>query len=406
MPTSSFRMVTIRAVWRLEMGPATTAQALVPMILRRGSRRHPDSSDLTASFESLYGASFDVDAVKMGNAHLLVAEVEVPSDRYLPEPVGRDTLRLFGEVLRDPLLRAGRFDPDYVRQEKASLGQTLQGIFNDKGYYAHVKMLEAMFRGDPYSQTRYGTLEVLGETGPEDIFAAYETMRDEAPLAIYAVGDLDAEWLSGEAADLFGDLPPRREVPLRRPDAAPVGKVQQLREVQDVGQGKLVMGYRTGVSVFDEAFTALGVVNGLFGAYSHSNLFRNVREKASLAYYASSHLDGFKGLLTVQSGIEPAMQERTQEIIEKELEDIRQGRFTDEDMAMCQRTMENQLRAQEDSPASLIMTHYELGLAGRPFALNERLERLGRVTREDVMAAADGVRLDTVFFLTNGGETK
>jgi len=402
MPTTSFRMVTVRVIWRLEMGPETTAQALVPMVLRRGSRRLPASQDLTAAFESLYGASFDVDAQKMGNAHLLIAEVEVPSDRYLPEPVEGETLKLFQEVLTDPLLVGGAFDPEYIRQEKSALRQTLQSIVNDKGQYAHMKMLEAMFEGDPYSQTRYGTLDALDGTDDEDIFRAYRLVRDEAPLHIYAVGDIDAERFTEEALELFGGLPDRRERGLVPPHGAGGEKVKELTETEDVGQGKLVLGYRTASSVFDPGYTALGVANGIFGAYSHSKLFRNVREKASLAYYASSRVDGFKGLLTVQSGIDPATRERTLGIIGEQLEDVRNGKFTDDEMAMTVKTMENQLRAQEDSPASLIMTHYQLTLAGRPFSLPERLRRLREITREDVQEAARGIRLDTVFFLTKG----
>lgn len=376
------------------------------MILRRGSKSHPETKDLSAVFESLYGASLRTDTAKLGNAHLVVAEVAVPSDRYLPEPVWDRALALFKEVLRDPVRQGGLFRPDYVQQEKDAQKRTLEGVFNDKAQYAQLKMLETMFRGDPYSQTRYGRLEDVDAVSQEALEESYQSLLMDAPLAVYAVGDIPEDAFFHQAQALFGDLPRRGSPPLV-PPAQPVARpVQRAEEIQDVNQGKLVMGYRAGRSVFDESFPSLSVASGIFGGYSHSKLFQNVREKASLAYYAYSRLDGFKGVMFVQSGIEFKNRDKAEAIIGEQLEDIRQGRFSDEEMEMTVKALEHQLRSSQDSPSMTIMSHYEMDLAGRPLDPVTRLERLRKVKRDDVSQAFSQVQLDTVFFLNGreGGE--
>lgn len=48
---------------------------------------------------------------------------------------------------------------------------------------------------------------------------------------------------------------------------------------QELKQSKLHIGYRTFITYKDEDYFALQLFNGLFGGFSHSKLFVNVREK-------------------------------------------------------------------------------------------------------------------------------
>ena len=66
-------------------------------------------------------------------------------------------------------------------------------------------------------------------------------------------------------------------------------KERQVRE--PIVQAKLNLAYQTNVYYDEPERFALMVFNGLFGGFPHSKLFMNVREKESLAYYASSSVD-------------------------------------------------------------------------------------------------------------------
>ncbi len=79
-------------------------------------------------------------------------------------------------------------------------------------------------------------------------------------------------------------------------------KERQVRE--PIVQAKLNLAYQTNVYYDEPERFALMVFNGLFGGFPHSKLFMNVREKESLAYYASSSVDTFRGFMSVQTGID------------------------------------------------------------------------------------------------------
>lgn len=102
---------------------------------------------------------------------------------------------------------------------------------------------------------------------------------------------------------------------------------QQIQET--VTQGKLNLAYGTDIYYEDTDRFALLVFNGLFGGFPHSKLFMNVREKASLAYYASSSFDTFRGYLQVQTGINSNNREKVLRLIDEQLIELQAGNFTE-----------------------------------------------------------------------------
>ena len=70
------------------------------------------------------------------------------------------------------------------------------------------------------------------------------------------------------------------------------------------------------------------VYSSILGGGPHSKLFINVREKASLAYYAFARLEKFKGLMFVSAGIDVDKDEQTLDIIMEQLNAMTKGDIT------------------------------------------------------------------------------
>ena len=163
------------------------------------------------------------------------------------------------------------------------------------------------------------------------------------------------------------------------------------------------MGCRTGVTIRDDDYVPLLMYNGILGGFPHSKLFMNVREKASLAYYASSRLESHKGILTIQSGIEIANYQKALDIIRKQLEAMRRGEITDRELSQTRATLSNQLRERQDRPYELIDFAYHSLLSGREWSLDQLLKGIESVDKEDVRRVAEQVELDTIYFLRDKG---
>lgn len=181
-------------------------------------------------------------------------------------------------------------------------------------------------------------------------------------------------------------LPPREEV-------------RTIVERLDVRQGKLNMGLRTGCLYGSRDYPALLLCNGLLGAFPHSKLFVNVREKASLAYYASSRLDGHKGIMTIQSGIEIRNYEKAVQIIRDQLDAMQRGEFSAEDLARTKAMLSNQLREIQDSALERIGFDFSAAISGKEMTSEQFIADLEAVTPDQIVSAAQAVKLDTIYFL-------
>jgi predicted Zn-dependent peptidase len=159
------------------------------------------------------------------------------------------------------------------------------------------------------------------------------------------------------------------------------------------------MGLRTGRCGLDPDYPALLVLNTVLGGGVSSKLFLNVREKLSLCYYAGSTLDKTKGLLLISSGIETANYEAAKTEILAQLDACKTGDITDEELEKARRYILFAYDSAMDSPGSLENYYVGQAIDGLDESLAQLSDRVRAVTREDVVAAAQGLQLDTIYFL-------
>lgn len=174
---------------------------------------------------------------------------------------------------------------------------------------------------------------------------------------------------------------------------------KEVIDEEDVKQGKLNIGYRTSITYTDQDYPALQVFNGLFGGFSHSKLFINVREKASLAYYAASRIESFKGLLMVMSGIEVNNYEQAVSIIAEQFQAMKNGDFSEQDIAQTKAVIRNQVLETIDTAYGLSEFLYQQAAAQVDIPIEDFLANIEQVTKEDIVKAGEKIQLDTTYFL-------
>lgn len=402
--TNKFKTNTFRFILPTPLGAHAAENALVPMVLRRGSRQYPDTRLLMTHLDDLYGADLRADAYKLGEEQALVFHVSMANDRYLPgdEGILEDGIALLQGVIEEPVSVDGALRVDYVAQERENLRRQIESIINDKAQFAAIRCVEVMAEGTPYAIGRYGRVQDLEAVTPRGLMDRYRQLM-RGPATLYVVGDLEWDTLERTVAERFRTLHATKWPPVPAPLAERDG-VRRVEERQDVNQGKLVMGFTTGIVGADPSYPAMVVANGVFGGFAHSKLFLKVREEASLAYYAYARLDGYKGVCLVSAGLEFHNRDRALDIIEQQLMAMQDGDITEEELDRTRRGLVNGMRAAEDSPSQSIMRDLELRRMGRDPSLERRIDAIESVTREQAVEAARRIRLDTVYFLNREGE--
>ena len=177
-------------------------------------------------------------------------------------------------------------------------------------------------------------------------------------------------------------------------------QVREQVDELDVAQSKLVMGFRTGKLPDAQAVAAMWLMTALFGGTPNSKLFLNVREKLSLCYYCAARFDRLTGLMFVDSGVEKKNRLQAQEEILRQLEEIRQGNFTQEELDATLLQIQNSLRSVSDSLGSLESWYMTQIMDQTHRSPVQEWELLSQITREALIQAAKQVQLDTIYFLT------
>ena len=175
--------------------------------------------------------------------------------------------------------------------------------------------------------------------------------------------------------------------------------VRNITEKMDVTQGKLVMGFRTGITAADPMYPALLMLNGVYGGSLTSKLFMNVREKLSLCYYASSGIDRMKGVMVVSSGVDTQQYETARKEILHQLDACLQGNITEDELESTRSYLISSLKTGEDSPYQLDDFQLGQGIGGYDYTAESLAESLKTVTIPEIQAAARRLKLDTVYFL-------
>jgi predicted Zn-dependent peptidase len=401
-PTKQFKTIAIQAFWMnpLRVNDASMG-AIIPHILRRASQKWPTTVVMERQLEDLYGASFRAEVGKVGDQQLLSFQFEAVNGRFLPdEPdmLARG-LQFMREVLYHPKTEQSVFAEDIFVQEQEILSRQIQALFNDKAQYAMNRLIAAMAHEQGFGISRLGTLEETRNLELPRVYQRYEALRESAPMVWFVVGDVDPEVV----ARYFEEDPRMRTARQPMPVIAPFVAKNHGRtiiEQQPVQQGKVNLGYQTGITARDRDYPALVMYAGVLGGFPHSKLFIHVREEASLAYYAYARLDAALGLMVIGAGIEFEDYEEAIAIIQQQVEAMRQGDISDEEIDYTLRALTNEILAETDSAAQIIGRKLEHLLVGGGLSGADLIEALRQVRREDIVRVAEQITLDTTYFLT------
>lgn len=378
-----------------------TKTALLPFVLKRGSESFPTSRKLNLYLENLYGANMGGDILKRGETHIMQFFLTLPNEKYLDseESLNDKCLYAFKEMILNPVKEGSGFKQTYVNQEKDVLKRNIESLYNDKFNYAVERCFQEMCKDEPFNIYKYGNIADLEAIDNINLYDYYSECLAHCPIDIFVLGDVNEEEIFNKLEEYF-NFERSQEIILKKPEIKKeIKEVKYIEEKQDVYQSKLSMGFRTNTVYGDKDYYALMVYNGILGGGAHSKLFQNVREKASIAYYIFSRIEKTKGLMLIASGIDFINYEKALDIINQQLDDIRNGKISDYEFDSTVKLIVNSLKESADSPAAIISLYLDGIINNIKETTDDMIQKVENVTKEDVINVAQKIQLDTVYFL-------
>ncbi|MDR2646931.1 MAG: insulinase family protein [Oscillospiraceae bacterium] len=397
---TSLLVLQIALPLRLGEGRQTAANALLPYLLHRSCARFPTPRAMERRLNDLYGARLSAAVSKLGETHLLTLQATAIDDRFAlgGETITCGLLELLLELLLAPNLHGEAFAADAVELEKRLMLERLESEIGSKRTYVARRIEALMCSNEAYGLHPFGEAENIAALTPRDLADAWRGMLKNSVMQFTLVSTSDGK-------DAFAALQARFASMDRTPSALqtqfiPTAAEQKyVREEQTLEQAKLMLGFRAGMRDAWDHADAARVMLDLFGGGPYSKLFLNVREKMSLCYYCRATLHRYKGIVIVASGVDSAKAEEAQTAILAQLEDIKNGAFEQADLDTSIRSLCDAIRSAGDTPEGLA-GWYDSAVVTQDYATPEEYcARFSAVTRGEVIAAANGMTLDTIYLL-------
>ena len=398
--TTQFKTVNFSVKWRRPLTTKDAAERTVlSNVLQHSNEKFRTSAAFRSYLDDLFGTVLYFDTTKRGNEHTLLLNVETVNDQYLANSnVLQEVLNLMHTVIFKPNFENDGFVPSIVEREKEMVLERIQSIFDDKSRYAQYRLMQILRPNHPASISANGTIDTVKEVTPESLKAAYDSMLQNDKVDIYVVGDINMEEITEKLREVFsfGD----RELYENKINTEVDTKPEEYtKEQKEMKQGKLHIGFSTPVYFGNPDFPKMQIFNGIFGGYPHSKLFMNVRERESLAYYASSSYASQYGLIFVTSGIEPSNEKKAIEVINEQLKAMQNGEISDLELTQTKAMLTNQLKEALDSARGQIEIYDQYKDLKEAFTIDTWASRWQQVTKEDVQQMAKQVKQEAIYFL-------
>mgnify|MGYP005772000871 FL=1 len=383
-----------------------TKNAMIPIILRRGSKNMPTQEDISKKLEEMYGAIFDCGIEKKGENHILKFYLESINDEFLPENQGKilkESIDKLLEIVFNPLVENEEFNRQYIEQEKINLKQIIEGRADNKSRYALDRCIEEMYKNTNYALYKYGYIEDLEKIDAKNLYTNYKKIIEQCNIDIYVSGIVDEEIINYIEENInLKNINDRKSI-LKKYEIEQEKQIEEktIFENLDVNQGKLIMGLKVPMQAEDKQYDTI-IYNSILGGSANSKLFQNVREKASLAYTANSSYIRMKNTICINCGIEFTNYEKAVEIIKTQLEEMKNGNFSEEDVENAKRGYIAAIKSIEDEQDTEIMYYFGQEFTNIKLHIKGYEDRIAKVKKEDIIEIAKIVKIDTIYFLQDG----
>lgn len=401
--TNKFKTITVEINFRREVKKEEiTKRNLLKGVLLNSTANFPTERELIIETEKLYDLKLISSNSRVGNYTNLSYKTRFLNEKYTEPGMNQESIKLLLDILFRPNVKNNAFKEEILNNIKMQLEKGILSLKDNKVRYSLNKLLEST-ESYPYSYNYYGYLEDLNYITPENLYQYYQEVLNNDLIDIFVVGDVDIPQIKEILKDYFNNRTFRKDLKNIVVKENPVSKVKRLKELDCVNQTQLTMLYSiSNLTEYERKYVLL-VFNELLGGSSNSLLFENVREKNSYAYYINSIIKAYDNILMIYSGIESGKEKEVEKIVNDTINKVTRGQVNTKVLDNAKETIRSSIKVSLDSPTGIINTNYARILVNSD-DFQTRIEKIDKVSKEDIINISKKIKLNTIFTLESEGE--
>ena len=406
IPTNLFKTNLVCVLLTTPLIKETVTQnALIPFLLKRGSKNYKTQEEISKKLDDLYGTSFECGVDKIGDNQVLKFYVESIRDEYVADKSLIDeSIKLLLDIVFNPNLENGFFKEEFLKTEKEKLKKIIESKIDDKDFYALENCISTMYNNEGFGLFKFGNIEDVDKINQENITEQYFKLLKTAKIDIFVSGNLNENYVKNVFIENenIKNLIPRAENYILNNEFTEIKQIvdnpKEITEKMNITQGKLVIGMDI-LSKQENLQCIALVYNSILGDGANSMLFQNVREKASLAYSTKSNLVKQKMNIFIRCGIEIENYEKALNIIKEQLENIKSGNFSDEDINNAKKYLISGIKSVSEEQDTEVVYYIGQEISKTNVDLNTYLKNIEKVTKQEIIDFANQIQINTIYFL-------
>lgn len=376
------------------------ARVLAACMMETANQKYPTSQLFREKLASLYGVELSTSVSKRGCVHYVDLNISFVRDDFLSKKnvLTDEVLDIIETIFFLPLVVEDHFDSDTFDVEKKNTISDLESEIEEPYYYAHGQLNQLFFEDETIGMSRLGKVDLVRRETAQSSLEQFHQMLQLDNIDFFFIGDFN-EVAIVDRVNQFEFKPRDNNLSVNYQQPF-TNVVREKLEQKQNQQSILELGYHFSTQYGESLHIPLVVLNGMLGAFSHSRLFQVIREKEGLAYTISSHFDIFTGFMRVFAGIDKGSRTKVMTLIMKQLNDLKRGKFTESELQLTKEMLINTTLLAQDRQNTLIEREYLKTMLGKKvLSLEEWLESINKVSKEEIIETAKTINLQSVYFM-------
>src|SRR5699024_9823583 len=265
IPSQKFKTITLELKLKTLLDRDTvTKRAILPFVLRKGSKKYPSAALIQDKLHDLYGASLEIAGHQAGSYHIMTFHMEIPNEKFTQgdQNIIDEALAFLKEIAFHPHIENDAFDETVTSREKETITKYLQSIKDNKMQYANIRLIDEMATGERYQIHPFGYLEDMDDIDGNSLYTYYKQIVDNDQIDLFIVGDVDPDEMEQAVKKNLDGFRSASANDTIQPEVETIHPTShrdpyEVIEGDTVQQAKLHMGYRTNTAYKDADFASL-----------------------------------------------------------------------------------------------------------------------------------------------------
>ena len=401
--TDLFKTITVKIFFREEaLKENITKRNFLSRIMMLSTNDYQSKVELTKALQNLYAAQISATNRRLGNYLDTSFSLRVLHDKYTEEGNFKKSLELLNSVILNPKVDNNSFNEKEFSIVYEEYKADLNTLVEDKMTYALIRGMEST-SSNVTSYRSIGYLEDLEKITEQNLYAYYKEMIKHNFLDIFVLGNVDEVEITNLFREVFNfDTFKKKQIEARVIEPKKISTKKVIEKIK-AEQDNLVITLSTlGLTDYERNYP-LSLFNTILGGGSESLLFKEVREKNSLAYTISSTPNKLDNLIIIRGGITSYKSEEAIKLIKKILKDLANGHISDELLDKAKEYYTSAIDDIIESSFQIIESYYMMELLGVD-DLETKRKKMLKVTKEEVVTVAKKTKLNTIYILKGENE--